>query len=102
MLDRLLGLLAHFADNLAMYVHPVEITTVQSYLHGLVAGASIGGFTVSREVYVQAAASRGWEFRATGIVWHMREVGLSDAGIIRELIAVQAEAFRLAAGASRP
>lgn len=41
--------------------------------------------------------TRGWEFRATGIVWHMRRRGFDDAAVIGELVAVQAEAFRLAA-----
>ncbi len=80
-----------------MYVAPVEVATVQSYLHGLEAGCSFGGLTVSREVYIEAAANRGWKFQATGIVWHMRKKGLDDLAIIQELIAVEAEAFRVAA-----
>ena len=97
MLDGVLKLLAHMADNTAMYVHPVGVATVQGYLHGLEAGCRLGGLAVSREVYTATAAARGWEFQATGIVWHMRERGLDDAAVIRELIAVQDEAFRLAA-----
>lgn len=84
-----------------MFVHPVEVATVQSYLHGLEAGCSFAGLTVSREVYIQAAAARGWKWRAAGIVWHMRVKKLDDVAVIQELIEVQAEAFRLAAADGR-
>ena len=98
MLDDVLKLLGRFAARTGMYVQPVEVATVQSYLHGLETGCALGGLAVSREVYLQAAAARGWKFRATGIVWHMRAKGFDDAAVIRELVAVQSEAFRLAAG----
>ncbi len=97
MLDRVLELLEHFANRTGMYFHPVEVATVQSFLTGLQAGCSLSGLSVSREVYEQAAASRGWTLRASGIVWHMRAKKLADAAVVQELIAVQAEAFRLAA-----
>src|SRR5262249_1571935 len=93
MLDSVLKVLESFAARTAMYVHPVEIAPVQSYLHGLQVGCSLGGLVVSRDEYVAAAATRGWEFRATGIVWHMRQRRLDDMAVIRELIAVQAEAL---------
>ena len=79
-----------------MYVQPVEIATVQSYLHGFEAGCSLGGLAVTREVYEAAAAARGWKQRPTGIVWHVEAKGLSAEAIIQELIAVEAEAFRRA------
>jgi hypothetical protein len=97
MLEGVVGLLDSFAKRTAMYVQPVDIPTVQSYLHGLEAGCSLGGLSVSRDMYVAAAAQRGWEFRATGIVWHMEAKGLSTDEIVQELIAVGVTAFRLAA-----
>lgn len=97
MLDLVLKLLESFAKRTEMYVNPVEIDTVQSYLHGLEAGCQIFGLSVSRDVYARAALTRGWTYRATGIVWHMRSNKLDDAAVIQELIAVEAEAFRLAA-----
>lgn len=97
MLEGVLKSLESFAARTEMYVHPVEVATVQSYLHGLEAGCRLGGLAVSRDLYVEAAAARGWEFRSTGIVWHMRARGLDEAAVIQELIAVQADAFRLAA-----
>ena len=97
MLESVLELLASLSRRTGMYVHPVGLATVQSYLHGLEAGCGIGGLGVSRDVYVEAAAARGWEFRATGIVWHMESKGFTQEAVIQELIAVQAEAFRRAA-----
>src|SRR5262245_7846349 len=67
-LERILEMLDHFAKRTGMYVHPVEVATVQSYLTGLEVGCSLAGLPVTREAYVQAAAARGWKFRATGIV----------------------------------
>jgi hypothetical protein len=98
MLEGVLELLDHFARRTGMHVQPVEVATVQSYLDGLRAGCSIAGLAASREVYERAARSRGWKSRATGIVWHMQAKKLDDAAVIQELIAVEAEAFRLAAG----
>jgi len=97
MLERILELLERLSRRTGMYVHPVEVATIQSYLHGLQTGCALGGLEVSREVYVEAAAARGWKFRATGIVWHMQAKKFTDEAVIQELIAVQAEAFRRAA-----
>lgn len=97
MLERVLKLLENLSRRPQMYVHPVEIATIQSYLKGLGAGCALAGLRVPCEVYGEVAAARGWKFRATGIVWHMREKQLSDDAIIQELIAVEAEAYRRAA-----
>jgi hypothetical protein len=96
-LEQVLELLGKLCRRTTMYVCPVEIATVQSYLHGLETGCAFGGLKVTHEVYVAAAAARGWKFRSTGIVWHMQAKGLSEDAIIQELIAVEAEAFRRAA-----
>ena len=97
MLDRVLELLDNLSKRPQMYVHPVDIATIQSFLHGLEAGCSLAGLTIAHEVRGIAAESRGWKYRATGIVWHMKEKKLADGQIIQELIAVEAEVFRLAA-----
>ncbi len=98
MIEGVLQLLEGMSRRPGMYVQPVEIATIQSYLHGLEAGCHLGGLDVTREIYETAAASRGWKQRATGIVWHMEAKGLDAEAIIQELIAVEAEAFRRAAG----
>ncbi len=97
MIEGVLQLLEGMSRRPGMYVQPVEVGTVQSYLDGLEAGCHFGGLHVTREIYEAAAASRGWERRATGIVWHMEAKGPDTTAIIQELIAVEAEAFRRAA-----
>ena len=100
MIEDVLQLLEGMSRRPGMYVQPVEVATVQSYLHGLEAGCHFGGLHVTREIYEAAAASRGWKQQATGIVWHMKAKKLDAEAIIQELIAVEAEAFRRA-GAGR-
>ena len=97
MIEGALQLLEGLSRRTSMYIQPVDIYNLESYLHGLRAGCSLGGLSLSREVYAAAASARGWKQRATGIVWHMQAKGLSAEAIIQELIAVEAEAFRRAA-----
>ena len=97
MVDRVLELLESLSKRPQMYVHPVEIATIQSYLHGLEAGCHLSGLKISHAARGAAASTRGWTFSQTGIVWHMKEKQLTDEQIVQELIAVEAEAFRLAA-----
>jgi hypothetical protein len=95
MLDHVLKHLELFEARTSMYVPGVNVATVQSYLHGLQAGCALGGLVVSMDLYLQVAATRGW--RSANIVRYMQSKGLDDAAIIRELIALQAEVFRLSA-----
>jgi hypothetical protein len=97
MIEGVLQLLEGLSRRAGMYIQPVDIYNLQSDLYGLEAGCSLGGLTITREVYAAAASARGWKQRATGIVWHMQARGLSAEAIIQELIAVEAEAFRRAA-----
>ena len=96
MFDKVLALLDHMRRRTGMYVQPVEIATVQSFLHGLQKGCAFGGLKVTQEVYEAVAAARGWKWRAAGIIWHIKAKKLDDAAIIQELITVQMEAFRQA------
>jgi hypothetical protein len=80
-----------------MFVHPLEIATVESYLHGLKTGCAFGGLRVSRDIYKAAAAARGWKIRPAGIVRQMRAKNLDNEAVIQELIAVEIKAFRRAA-----
>ena len=93
MLDEAVTTLRAFAKRPGMYVNPVGVATVESFLTGLSAGLACAGLVYDQEVYKAVAASRGWKWRATGIVWHMREKGLSEEAIIQELIAIECEAY---------
>ena len=97
MIEGALQLLEGLSRRTSMYIQPVDIYNLQSYLHGLEDGCSLGGLTITREVYAAAASARGWKQGATGIVWHMEAKGLSAEAIMQEMIAVEVEAFRRAA-----
>lgn len=43
----------------------------------------------------KASKNRGWNFNALGIVPHMKEKGLSDKEMVRELISVEIEAWKI-------
>ena len=99
MIEGVLQLLEGLSRRTGMYIQAVDIYNLQSYLHGLEAGCSLGGLTITREVYAAAACGAGWKQRATGIVWHMEAKGLSAEAIMREMTVAQSrpEAFRRAA-----
>ena len=50
MLEEVLSLLNSFAIRTDMYIHPVEIATVKSYLAGLETGCHFSGLSVSSMV----------------------------------------------------
>ncbi|MCC7422066.1 MAG: hypothetical protein IT428_17440 [Planctomycetaceae bacterium] len=90
-------LLDSFAARTPMYVQPVSVETVQSFLAGLECGCALGGLDVSVDARAKAAALRGWELLPSDVLGQMRARGFSDDAVIRELIAIQAEVFRKAA-----
>jgi hypothetical protein len=80
-----------------MYVHPVSFATVKSYLSGLQEGCVLAGIEYTWDDYFAAAQNRGWDPRGNiGIVRDFRRKGLSDEEMARELIAVEANAYRRA------
>jgi hypothetical protein len=101
MVDEVLDLLDHMSKRPAAYVRRLGVDTIESYLNGLISGLVLSGFNIPEGAFEAAAKSRGWERRATGIVWHMREKKLTDEQIIQELIAVAAEEIRLSGARSQ-
>jgi hypothetical protein len=92
-------LMDFLAKHTQMYVHPVSFATVQSYLHGLSAGLQLAGVEYTWEEYRAAAEARGWDPRGNiGIVRDFTNKGLSDAEMVQELIAVEADAYTRALG----
>lgn len=77
-----------------MFVFPVSFVTVEGYLHGLAAGLRFAGIAWTWDDYRAAAEARGWDPRGSiGIVTDFENKGLSDAEMVRELIAVEADAY---------
>ena len=87
-------LLDCFAKRPWMFVQPVSFTTVRSYLSGLSAGLRIARIEYSWDEYLAAAESRGWDPRGNiGIERDFTRKGLSDEEMVRELIAVEIDAY---------
>lgn len=82
------------AKRPAMYVGLVSFVSVRAYLHGLSARLGFTGIKYTREDYLAAAESRGWDPRGNiGIERDFIRRGLSDDQMVQELIAVEAQAY---------
>ena len=81
-----------------MFVHPVTFATVRGYLTGLATGLRFAGVEWSWDDYHAAAQARGWDPTGNiGILRDFTRKELSDAEMVRELIAVEADAYARAA-----
>jgi hypothetical protein len=94
LVDELVTLLAYEATR-DVRVEPV---TVENYLRGLSAACALAGHPIPSTLYERAAARRGWELRETSAIWHMRQSGLDDDAVIRELLAIQSDAIKMLSG----
>ena len=103
-MDSLPELLDCLAKRPQMFVHPVTFPTVRAYLAGLAAGLRLTGAAWSWDEYNAAAEARGWDPTGNiGILRDFTRKGLSDAEMVRELIAVEADAYaRAAVRAAKP
>lgn len=96
-------LLDCLAKRPQMFVQPVSFATVQGYLHGLATGLRFAGISWIWDDYRAAAEARGWDARGhVGIVRDFTNKGLSDADMVRELIAVETDAYRRAMERANP
>jgi len=96
-------LLDNLAERPAMHTAIASLETVRAYLHGLAAGLEFAGTTYTWEDYLAAANARGWDPRGNiGIERDFREHNLTDDEMIRELVAVEREAYMRAANRGRP
>lgn len=93
-MDSLPELLDCLAKRPQMFAHPVTFGTIQAYLCGLAAGLRFAGVEWSWDDYHAAAEERGWDPRGNiGILRDFTRKGLSDEEMVRELIAVEADAY---------
>jgi 3-methyladenine DNA glycosylase Tag len=92
--ENLPELLDCLAKRQQLFVHPVTFATLQAYLRGLAAGLRFAGVEWSWDDYHAAAEERGWDPRSSiGILEDFTQRGLSDAEMVRELIAVETAAY---------
>ena len=83
----------------ASHVGRVSFELTRAYLHGIQDGLRLAGVpSPSSDDFDAAAASRGWDCRGSeGIVRDFRRKKLTEAEMVQELVAVEVEAYRLAA-----
>ena len=94
----LMDILDSLAQRPQMFVGQASCSMVQSYLNGLSAGLRFAGTSYTQEEYRVAAQSRGWRIvSGLGIRGDFDEHGLSDTEMVRELVAVEIDAYRRAA-----
>jgi hypothetical protein len=92
--NRLPELLDGLAKCPHLFVHPVTFATVKSYLYGLAHGLRLAGIEITWDDYLAAAEARGWDPRGNiGIERDFTRNGLSDEEMVRELIAVESNAY---------
>jgi hypothetical protein len=88
-IDKMIQILRSFQDRKKMYVQPLDVANVQSFLGGFVVGSFAADFELPHELAWTAQERRGWEQSALGPVRQMRERGMSEEEIMDELIEIQ-------------
>jgi len=79
-----------------MYFGKYETDAVEIFTHGFYMSLSITNQSFpDLEIRKEASKNRGWNFNAMGIVPHMKKKGLSDEEMVRELISVEIETWKV-------
>jgi len=96
-MENLTELFDSLAKRPQMYVSRVSFDTIRAFLGGLAVGLRCAGFEWMLDDHHAAATTRGWDARGNiGIEREFIGQGLSDAEMVREFIAVEADAYRRA------
>jgi hypothetical protein len=95
--DLLLAYLRAFQNRKAMYVQPVNLATVQSFLTGFATGCHACGYDIHRGQGSGVKEVRGWEWNAIGPIPQMRVKGLSEEKIMDELIELEVALLQMTA-----
>lgn len=79
-----------------MYYGKYDTDAVIVFTHGFYMSLTITNQTFpSLDIQKEAARNLGWNFNALGIVPHMKQKGLSDEEMVRELISVEIGAWKI-------
>ncbi len=79
-----------------MYFGKFDTEAVLLFTHGFYMSLSIAKQTFpSLEIQKDASKNRGWNFNALGITPHMKQKELSDEEMVKELISVEIEAWKI-------
>jgi hypothetical protein len=90
-IDRLLEILRSARDQKAMHFAPVDVAATLNFLNGFFTGCFAFGHDVPIEIQKQVATEHGWRVSAMDAVEDMREHGLTEEEIIKELYGIQIE-----------
>ena len=87
-----------FRQRKRMYVQPVDVPNVESFLTGFRIGCMAAGLFGDHGPWNRASERRGWACGAMSPADVMRERGLDDEAIMDELIEIEMLALCLLAG----
>jgi hypothetical protein len=93
----ILAILDSVSKRPQMYVRPVSLTAIQSFLTGVRVGCGLARIEYTPEDFREAASERGWEIRGSeSIDGVLMRSGLSEVEMIHEMIVVEREAYAVA------
>jgi hypothetical protein len=89
--------LRSFQKRKGMYVQPLDVPNVESFLTGFRIGCMATGLFRDHDPWNRASERRGWACGAMSPADVMRERGMDDEAIIDELIEIEILALQLLA-----
>lgn len=95
----LIELLEAARQRPGMYIGAAEPARVESFVLGIQVACCVLGEDASpgltaNELKRQVISERGWKWPVQGLVFHLRQRGLSDAQIVDELFAIELECWK--------
>ena len=79
-----------------MYFGKYDTDVVTVYFHGMYDSLKITNQSFpNSEIHQQAAKNLGWNYNALGIVPHMNEKNLTNEEMVKELVSLEIEAWKI-------
>jgi hypothetical protein len=97
--QQVVELLNHVRERPPIWLGGYNPQELILFIHGLGAGVAVFGLRIERHpgsAYYDVLIERGWEFLAGFPVDEMRERGLSEQEIVRELLTIEIETWKRA------
>ena len=91
--ENALSLLESFRRRKGMYLQPVSVETVQSFLTGFYLACMASGIVADWDAWNKVVKARGWDTEAACPIPAMRAAGMDDEAIMDELTRICQEAI---------
>ncbi len=91
----IIKLLESVRQRKGMYLDPVDGRAAENFVNGTSCVLAAMGVYDREQCWNRTVAVRGWKVRATKLVPQMQARGLSDEQIADEILAIEAESWRL-------